>query len=307
MNEAQPGVWATMLTPFTETGQIDYSGLERIVEWYLENRVAGLFAVCKSSESTEMSLDERLQLARFVVSRANGRVPVIAGGNLSATIAAQADEVARMADTGVDAVVLLSSRLVDEQESDAVWRERMEELVGAIDPGVILGVYESPSPYHRIVSEENLAWCRDTGRFRFLKDTSCDLELIRRKIDVVSGTTLRIFNANAQTLLESLRYGAAGYSSVLSSVTPVLCDWLVRNHRAHPERAERLQRYLSVADAAVVARSYPASAKYFLTLEGLPISTRTRMPIRFPVDQTMRRTIADLRALNREYLERYAD
>ena len=44
------GVWPVMLTPFTEENQVDYPALKELVEWYIENGVDGLFAVCQSSE-----------------------------------------------------------------------------------------------------------------------------------------------------------------------------------------------------------------------------------------------------------------
>ena len=44
------GIIPVMLTPFTEAGQVDYAGLERLIEWYLANGSDALFAVCQSSE-----------------------------------------------------------------------------------------------------------------------------------------------------------------------------------------------------------------------------------------------------------------
>ena len=305
MHEAPRGVWATMLTPFREDGAIDYNGLERLIEWYIEHRVAGLFAVCKSSESAHMTRDERVSVARFVVKHTRGRVPVIAGGNLSDTLPEQAREMQTLAEAGVDAVVVLSSKVVDQGANDRQWRASMERLLKLVPEDTQLGVYESPSPYHRIVGRESLAWCRETGRFRFLKDTSCSATAISEKLETVRGSSLRVFNAHTQTLLHSLRLGAAGYSSVMANVNPSLYDWLIRNYAAEPDRAERLQWFLSVADAATVARCYPASAKYFLTLEGVPISLFTRTSTRFPVDDTMKRTMDQLWRLNQEYLNAY--
>lgn len=44
------GIIPVMLTPFTDQGEIDYPGLERLIEWYLEKGADALFAVCQSSE-----------------------------------------------------------------------------------------------------------------------------------------------------------------------------------------------------------------------------------------------------------------
>ncbi len=305
MREAPGGVWATMLTPFLDDGGIDYNGLEQLIEWYLEHRVAGLFAVCKSSESAHMTRDERVSIARFVVKRTRGRVPVIAGGNLSDTLPEQAREMQMIADAGVDAVVVLTSNVVDQGASGQEWRASMERLLELVPEDMQLGIYESPSPYHLILDRESLAWCRETDRFRFLKDTSCSANAITEKLETVRDSSLRVFNAHTQTLLHSLRLGAAGYSSVMANVNPSLYDWLIHNHQLEPDRAERLQWFLTVADAATVARCYPASAKYFLTLEGVPLSLFTRTPTRFPVDATMKRTMDQLWRLNQEYLNAY--
>ncbi len=43
-------LWATMVTPFTNEGKVDYDNIEKIVQWYVENGLTGIFAVCQSSE-----------------------------------------------------------------------------------------------------------------------------------------------------------------------------------------------------------------------------------------------------------------
>ena len=48
-SKAQNGVWPVMLTPFTDTGRVDYKALEALIQWYEERGVSGLFAVCQSS------------------------------------------------------------------------------------------------------------------------------------------------------------------------------------------------------------------------------------------------------------------
>ena len=45
MNREQlTGLWPVMITPFTQDGEIDYASLERLIAWYEENGVTGLFA-----------------------------------------------------------------------------------------------------------------------------------------------------------------------------------------------------------------------------------------------------------------------
>ena len=74
-------MYPTMITPFKKDLTIDYDALESLVEWYIDNGVDGLFAVCQSSAMFELSLKERVALARAVVQITDCRVPVVASGS----------------------------------------------------------------------------------------------------------------------------------------------------------------------------------------------------------------------------------
>lgn len=268
------GEWPVMLTPFTEENTVDYPALEALVSWYIEHGVKGLFAVCQSSEMFYLTLEERLQIARCVVQTAAGRVPVIASGHISDTLEEQAYELNQMAETGVDAVILITNRLAKEDESDEIWRENCQRLLEKINPDIPLGFYECPYPYKRVLSLENLKWCTQTGRFYFLKDTCCDIRQIREKLDVIKGTNLKLYNANTTTLLESLRAGAAGYSGVMANFHPQLYAWLCEHYQE--KKAEELQDFLSIA-SLIERQYYPVNAKYHLReIEGLPMTTVSR-------------------------------
>jgi 4-hydroxy-tetrahydrodipicolinate synthase len=55
-----------------------------------------------------------------------------------------------------------------QDDSDAVWRTNVQALLD-LTPGIPLGLYECPVPYHRLLSADTLAWCASTKRFRFHK------------------------------------------------------------------------------------------------------------------------------------------
>lgn len=269
------GVWPTMITPFTGEGRVDYAALEQLIEWYIERGVHGLFAVCQSSEMFFLTLEERAELARFVKEKAAGRVQVIASGHISDEPEQQIAELKRIAEAGVDALVLVSNRLAAAEEDDSVWRERAQRLLDAI-PDVPFGIYECPYPYKRLLAPELLSWCAGTGRFLFLKDTCCDLEQLRAKLEAVDGTPLKIFNANSATLLGSLRMGAAGFSGVMANFHPELYVSLVERWRDSPELAEKLQAFLGAA-SLIELQYYPVNAKYHLQRLGLSLTTASRV------------------------------
>jgi 4-hydroxy-tetrahydrodipicolinate synthase len=95
------GIVPVMLTPFRQSGDVDYSGLATLTDWYLEAGVDALFAVCQSSEMQLLSLAERTKIARAVVGQVNNRVPVVASGHISDSTDTQAHEMAAMAECGL--------------------------------------------------------------------------------------------------------------------------------------------------------------------------------------------------------------
>jgi len=266
------GVWPVMLTPFTPDGAIDWAGVELLTEWYLDVGVAGLFAVCLSSEMYHLTNNERRALAVRIEQQVAGRVPVVATGTFGGTIAQQAEDILRMAESGVAAVVVNANQVADAGEPEAVWQARMAHLL-ELTGETPLGLYECPQPYHRLLSAEMLGWAAATGRCVFHKDTACAMAPIRAKLAAVQGTPLRWLNANTPTLTTSLLAGGDGYCGTGANVMPELYVWLCRN-ASHPH-AQRLQRFLSIADLVMRAK-YPASAKVFLSRGGLKIQPTCR-------------------------------
>jgi 4-hydroxy-tetrahydrodipicolinate synthase len=291
------GVWPTMITPFTDAGEIDDAALERLIDWYIAHGVSGLFAVCQSSEMFFLSLEERTRLAAFVKAKAAGRVPVIASGHISDGLDAQVMELRRMAETGVDALVLITNRLARADEPDDVWRRNMAPLMSELPPDVPLGLYECPYPYKRLLSPELLAWAAQTGRFLFLKDTSCDADQIKAKLNAVRHTPLRIYNANSATLLHTLKMGVHGYSGVMANFHPSLYVRLAECWASRPADAEALADMLSMM-SLIEKQLYPVNAKYYLMLEGVLDSVASRAQDHRQLTATHRMEVEQLRRIS---------
>lgn len=271
------GVYPVMLTPFTENNEVDYEALGKLVDWYIEKGVNGLFADCQSSEMFFLSLEERVKIGEFVKKHADGRVPVVTSGHISDSLEDQAKELTAIAETGADAVILLTNRLAKQEESDEVWLENLKKLLEMIPKDVPLGFYECPYPYKRIISPELLKWCADTGRFYFIKDTSCDIENMKAKLEAIKGTNLKLFNANTSTVLETLELGASGYSGVMANFHPELYVKLCNIYKEDPTTARKIADFLTVA-SLIERQVYPVNAKYYQKSIGNfnSIVTRTR-------------------------------
>ena len=198
------GVYPTMVTPYTADNKVDYNAVEQIINWYVERGVDGIFAICQSSEIFFLSFEERYELLKFIIEHTPKNISIVASGHTADDIPTQLDEAKRFIDLGIDGYVFISNRLAKQDESDDVFLKNVDIFMNEIQD-TAFGVYECPYPYKRLMTPETLGKLARTGRFTFLKDTCCNPEQIKAKLDAVEGTGLKIYNANSATLLDTLK------------------------------------------------------------------------------------------------------
>nr|WKN35649.1 dihydrodipicolinate synthase family protein [Tunicatimonas sp. TK19036] len=276
MKESDKGFIPVMLTPFKPSGEVDYHGLTTLTEFYLDAGAKGLFANCLSSEMFALSPSERLQLTRHVVNVAKGRAPVVASGTFEGTVQQQADFVKEIYETGVQAVIIITSMLARAEESDAVLADRVDQLLDLTDP-IPMGFYECPVPYKRVLSPELLRRFASGGRIKYHKDTCLDIEQVRAKLAAVTAPDFGLYDAYMVHAVESLKAGAAGLSCIQGNYFPELIVWLCDHYQdnsCQPE-VQKLQNFL-VQHMDIMHHAYPDVAKYYLQKRGLPITTTTR-------------------------------
>lgn len=273
MKKINTGVYPTMITPYDKNGEIDYAAVKNLVEWYIENGCRGIFAVCQSSEMSYLTLEERVTLAFKVAEYAKGRISVVASGHCGHSIKEQIHEINEISKTGIDAFVLVSNRFDLQNEGDDMWIANAENVLSGIENDIPLGIYECPMPYKRLLTEKILKWCMKTNRFKFIKDTCCNPDILADRLRLLKDSGIMIFNANAQTLLHSLNYGAAGYSGIMANFHPDIYSWICDN--IDDERAEAVQGYLAYT-AFSECMTYPVTAKYHMNLIGIPMELDSR-------------------------------
>lgn len=262
MTQKIEGIIPVMITPFAANGEIDYPGLGRLVEWYIDNGSDALFAVCQSSEMQFLSLDERVALAAFVKKAAAGRVPVISSGHISESLEDQLAELSAIAATGVDGMVLVTNRLDAKREGGTKFIDDLTWLLDRLPRELPLGLYECPAPYRRLLSDDELKFCANSGRFVILKDVSCDLDTVKRRVALTRGTRLAIVNANAAIAFDAMKSGSRGFTGVFTNFHPDLYQWLMTEHANHPALADELSVYLALS-AMAEPMGYPKLAKLY--------------------------------------------
>ena len=278
-------IFTTMITPYKKDGSVDYETAEKYVDFYYESGIDGIFAVCQSSEIFFLTLEEREELNRRVYARAkaleaagNRPFTVVSSGHVSDSLSDQARELNAVYAGGTDALILITNRLDLNNEGDDVFIANAEKLISMLPPEAKLGFYECPYPYKRLVTPKILDWALSTGRFYYMKDTCCDASVIADRVRQLEGSEFALLNANCQTLLESLRSGAMGYCGIMCNFHPRLYAWLGNNFEKEPKKADLIQSFIGTFGFIEGGLPYPLTAKYSMTLCGIPTELITRKP-----------------------------
>jgi 4-hydroxy-tetrahydrodipicolinate synthase len=75
------GIYTPIITPFANNGEIDWDVYAEVIDWQIENGVAGVIVGGSTGEFYALSKEERIQQFKFAAERINNRVEFMAGVN----------------------------------------------------------------------------------------------------------------------------------------------------------------------------------------------------------------------------------
>ncbi|MBO0440117.1 4-hydroxy-tetrahydrodipicolinate synthase [Candidatus Enterococcus ikei] len=79
MNLKNATIITAMVTPFDESGAIDFAKLPQLVKHLLDNHTEGIILAGTTGESPTLTHDEEIELFNEVIRLVDGRVPIICG------------------------------------------------------------------------------------------------------------------------------------------------------------------------------------------------------------------------------------
>ena len=82
------GAMTAIATPMSEDGAVDYSYLNKLIDYQIDNSISAIVAVGTTGESATIDFDEHVSLIEYFVKYIDGRVKVIAGTGANSTIEA---------------------------------------------------------------------------------------------------------------------------------------------------------------------------------------------------------------------------
>ena len=285
------GTCTALVTPFRDSGSIDYAAFTRQLDRQLE---AGIDAVCvcgTTGESSTLSAQEQIHLVDHCTAHINGRCRVIAGcgSNNTATalyLSQHAEE------SGADALLLVTPYYNKTTQSGLI--RHYEYLADRVKTPIIL--YNVPSRTGLTFTAETYAILGQHSGINGVKEASGDFSLIAETI-ARCGDSLNLWSGSDDLTLPLLALGAKGVISVASNLFPVpLLELTHAFQRGDMDKARELQLRYTPLFRVLFSQVNPIPVKAAMKEVGLDTGI-LRLPLT-EIDegslQKLKSVIADL-------------
>lgn len=285
------GVCPALVTPFHESGRIDYHAFAKLIDYQIG---AGVDAVCvcgTTGEASTLTPAEQTELIRFCVEHTAGRVPVIAGTGSNSTGEA-IEKSCRAQLAGADALLIVTPYYNKATQTGLI--RHYEAIAASTDIPILL--YNVPGRTGVSFTAETYAALSRLPKINGVKEASGNLSLIiqTRKL---CPDDFYIWSGNDDQIAPVMALGAKGVVSVAANIIPeVMVELSHKCLSGDYEAAAALQiEYAELIDT-LFSEVNPIPIKAAMELLGM-CSGRLRLPL-CPISQAhLERLHSELRRL----------
>jgi 4-hydroxy-tetrahydrodipicolinate synthase len=214
------GCYTALITPMNSNRQVDYEGLQELVDFQIKNGVKGLLAVGTTGESPTLDWNAHSKVIEKVHEYSSNRCITIAGTGSNSTQEA-IDGTAHAQNAGINCVLLVDP-YYNGPSSMEIRREYVEPIASKF-PEVQVIPYIIPGRTGTQLFPQDLAILHDQyPNVRCVKEATGDLknmELTRQvcgdDFDILSGDDDKTY-----TMMISPDIAASGVISVVSNIAP---------------------------------------------------------------------------------------
>ncbi|MEH6823260.1 MAG: 4-hydroxy-tetrahydrodipicolinate synthase [Motiliproteus sp.] len=267
------GSLVALVTPMSPTGELDWAGLDKLIDLHIDSGTGAIVAVGTTGESATLDCDEHCRVIKHVVQRVAGRTAVIAGTGANSTKEAIAlTEAARQA--GVDACLLVTP-YYNKPTQEGLY-QHFKAIAAAVDVPQIL--YNVPGRTACDLLPETALRLAEISNIIGIKEATGDLE--RAKLLIKNAPAgFAIYSGDDATALELIILGGQGNISVTANVAPrQMAEMCALALAGKADEARALNRRIDHLHRDLFVESSPIPVKWAMHEMGL-IDTGIRLPL----------------------------
>lgn len=278
------GSMVALVTPF-RGGAVDYDAMGRLIDFQLAGGTQGLVPCGTTGESPTLSHEEHDKVIEFVVERAGGKVPVIAGTGSNST--AEAVRLTRhAAGAGADACLI-----VNPYYNKPPQQGMYEHVAALAEVGLPIVLYNIPGRTGiELAPETIIRMYNEIEQVVAVKEATGKLD---SSSALAAGCDITIISGDDSLTLPICSVGGRGVISVLANILPAevrkLTDAILASALA-AATAQHLK--LFPLFRAIFWETNPIPIKAALAMTGM-IENELRLPL-IPLAEKYRAGLAEL-------------
>ncbi|GAB6430882.1 4-hydroxy-tetrahydrodipicolinate synthase [Bacillus luti] len=289
------GAFPVLITPMDEFQEIDWKGVKQNVNYFIEQKVAGIIINGSTGEFVSLSKEERFNMVETVLKEVDGRIPVIVG--TAAETTKETIEYTKHAEAhGADCALIINSYYCKPKEEEIYFH--FKEISNAVNIPIML--YNNPFTSGVDMSTElMLRIGKECENVTHIKESSGDVRKARDLVRQGKGA-FQVFCGSEDLVMESYLVGASGWVSVAGNIVP----GLVTKMYEHFQNGE-LEKAWEINDAILpLCEFLEGSGKYVqIVKRSMELHGQVGGPSRYPrlglteeEDQKLQKILSEIAA-----------
>lgn len=265
------GSIVALATPFKKSYDVDFDAYGRLVDWQIEQGTDGLVPCGCTGEAATLSHEEQKQCIKFVVERAAGCVPVIAGTGSNNT--REALELTKYAEeVGATGALLITPYY--NKPTPAGQIAHFTTIANAVKFPIML--YNVPSRTGMPILPETAAELSKVENIVAIKEAGGSVDQVSQ---IRCLCDITVLSGDDSLTLPMMAVGATGVVSVAANVAPAKTAGLCAEFRkGNLDAAQKLHYELMPLFKALFLETNPMPVKAALARMGL-IENILRLPL----------------------------
>lgn len=268
------GSAVALVTPFDESGNINFEKIKELVEFQIANGTDAIVACGTTGEASTMNDEEHLSAIKAIVDAVNKRIPVIAGtgGNDTAHSIYMSQEAEKL---GADALLIITPYYNKANKSGL--RKHFVSIANSVKLPIIL--YNVPSRTKVNIPPALVAdLANNVDNIVALKEACGDLAQVAEVCRLVP-EGFAVYSGNDDSILPLLSVGGSGVISVLANICPrETHDLVAKFFEGDIEGSRKLQLGMKPLIDALFIEVNPVPVKTAVNLMGFNVGD-LRLPL----------------------------
>lgn len=282
------GLGIALVTPFKEDGEVDFVALGNIIEHQITNGADFLCILATTAETPTLSKDEKKKIKEFIVTQADGRVPLLmgCGGNCTSTVCRELQENDWSGIDGVLSVVPYYNK----PSQEGIYQHFIAIAESSPLPIVLYNVPGRTGT--NMTAETTLRIAHECKNVVAIKEASGDMAQIRQ---IINGKPngFEVLSGDDMLTLQMIKEGGKGVISVIANgITKEFADIVHMAIQGKMQQAEEMEEKYKRLYRLLFVDGNPAGIKTLMAEKGM-LKNYLRLPL-VPASEETKESIKKL-------------